>query len=79
MRSSSPEHDATAMVGFWVAVPCSQNTAEEIYLRRNATPIHAFSETDRLMARPQEFAARRSSHQCASLLARLAAFRNHAS
>jgi hypothetical protein len=28
----------------------------EIYLRRNATPIHAFSETDRLMARPREFA-----------------------
>ncbi len=29
----------------------------EVYLRRNATPTHAFSETDRLMARPQEFAA----------------------
>ena len=29
----------------------------ETYLRRNATPAHAFSETDRLMARPQEFAA----------------------
>jgi hypothetical protein len=29
----------------------------ETYLRRNATPGHAFSETDRLMARPQEFAA----------------------
>ncbi|RWJ60443.1 MAG: PD-(D/E)XK nuclease family protein [Mesorhizobium sp.] len=29
---------------------------EEIYLRRNAVPVHAFSETDRLMARPQEFA-----------------------
>lgn len=30
---------------------------EEIYLRRNAVPAHAFSETDRLMARPQEFSA----------------------
>jgi hypothetical protein len=28
----------------------------ETYLRRNATPIQAFSETDRLTARPQEFA-----------------------
>lgn len=27
----------------------------ETYLRRNAVPLHAFSETDRLMARPQEF------------------------
>nr|CAD6609814.1 PD-(D/E)XK nuclease family protein [Rhizobium sp. TCK] len=30
---------------------------DETYLRRNAIPEHAFSETDRLMARPQEFAA----------------------
>ena len=30
---------------------------EETYLRRNAAPIHSFSETDRLMARPQEFSA----------------------
>lgn len=29
----------------------------EAYLRRNATPVHALSETDRLMARPDEFAA----------------------
>lgn len=28
----------------------------ETYIRRNAVPVHAFSETDRLMARPQEFA-----------------------
>jgi hypothetical protein len=28
---------------------------EETYLRRNTLPVHAFSETDRLMARPQEF------------------------
>ena len=27
----------------------------ETYLRRNAVPVHAFSETDRLMARPREF------------------------
>ena len=30
---------------------------EETYLRRNAIPAHAFSETDRLMARPGEFRA----------------------
>ena len=30
---------------------------EESYLRRNAVPAHAFSETDRLMARPGEFRA----------------------
>jgi len=30
--------------------------AEETYIRRNAVPGHAFSETDRLMARPDEFA-----------------------
>ena len=29
---------------------------DESYLRRNAVPVHAFSETDRLMARPTEFA-----------------------
>ena len=29
----------------------------EIYLRRNATPVHAFSESDRLIARPEEFLA----------------------
>lgn len=28
----------------------------EVYLRRNAVPLRAFSETDRLMARPAEFA-----------------------
>ena len=28
----------------------------EVYIRRNAVPAHAFSETDRLMARPNEFA-----------------------
>jgi hypothetical protein len=28
---------------------------DEAYIRRNAVPAHAFSETDRLMARPQEF------------------------
>ena len=30
--------------------------AKEIYIGRNAVPSHAFSETDRLMARPDEFA-----------------------
>lgn len=37
--------------------PLLAGHGEEIYLRRNAVPVHAFSETDRLMARPQEFAA----------------------
>ena len=29
----------------------------EAYLRRNAVPVHAVSETDRLLARPEEYAA----------------------
>ncbi|RCK34598.1 PD-(D/E)XK nuclease family protein [Thalassospira xiamenensis] len=37
--------------------PLLAGGVDETYLRRNATPAHAFSETDRLMARPQEFAA----------------------
>ena len=37
--------------------PLLAGYGEETYLRRNAVPGHAFSETDRLMARPQEFAA----------------------
>jgi len=37
--------------------PLLAGHGDETYLRRNATPAHAFSETDRLMARPQEFAA----------------------
>ena len=32
-----------------------QVLSDEIYLRRNAVPAHAFSETDRLMARSEEF------------------------
>lgn len=36
--------------------PLLAGHGEETYLRRNAEPGHAFSETDRLMARPQEFA-----------------------
>ena len=32
-----------------------QGHADEIYLPRNRIPEHAFSETDRLLARPQEF------------------------
>jgi hypothetical protein len=34
-----------------------QGRPEEIYLRRNGVADHAFSETDRLLARPQEFRA----------------------
>lgn len=37
--------------------PLLTGHGDEIYLRRHATPAHAFSETDRLMARPEEFAA----------------------
>jgi hypothetical protein len=37
--------------------PLLAGRCRERYLRRNDMPIHAFSETDRLMARPQEFAA----------------------
>ena len=35
--------------------PLLARFADETYLRRNAVPVHAFSETDRLLARPQEF------------------------
>lgn len=37
--------------------PLLAGRGDETYLRRNSTPAHAFSETDRLMARPQEFSA----------------------
>ncbi|BBF93948.1 PD-(D/E)XK nuclease family protein [Blastochloris tepida] len=37
--------------------PLLADRREETYLRRHAVPLHAFSETDRLMARPQEFSA----------------------
>jgi hypothetical protein len=37
--------------------PLLTGRGRERYLRRNDMPTHAFSETDRLMARPQEFAA----------------------
>lgn len=36
--------------------PLLAGRGDDTYLRRNAVPAHAFSETDRLMARPQEFA-----------------------
>lgn len=36
--------------------PLLANYDGETYLRRNAIPAHAFSESDRVMARPQEFA-----------------------
>lgn len=32
-----------------------QDQGDETYLRRNGVPVHAFSETDRLTARPHEF------------------------
>ena len=34
-----------------------QVQADETYVQRNRVPAHAFSETDRLMARPEEFQA----------------------
>ena len=37
--------------------PLLAEYGEGSYLGRNAVPLHAFSETDRLMARPQEFDA----------------------
>lgn len=36
--------------------PLLAGFGDETYLRRNAVPAHAFSETDRLMARPADFA-----------------------
>ena len=47
--------------------PLLAGHGEETYLRRNAVPEHAFSETDRLMARPQEFGGRSASDQRARL------------
>lgn len=37
--------------------PLLPNTSEEIYLQRNNIPTHAMSETDRLLARGNEFSA----------------------
>jgi hypothetical protein len=37
--------------------PLLAEFVNETYLRRNGRPNHAFSETDRLMARPQEFSS----------------------
>ncbi len=37
--------------------PLLRGIGSEIYLRRNQRPAHAMSETDRLFARPDEFAA----------------------
>ncbi|MGA2492871.1 MAG: PD-(D/E)XK nuclease family protein [Roseiarcus sp.] len=37
--------------------PLLQGCGPEQYLRRNAVPLHAFSEVDRLLARPNDFAA----------------------
>lgn len=36
--------------------PLLSGFGDETFLRRNAVPAHAFSETDRLMARPADFA-----------------------
>jgi hypothetical protein len=52
--SRAPGATAMALLG---RSPLLAGHGDETYLRRNATPAHAFSETDRLMARPQEFAA----------------------
>ena len=54
-----------------------QGQPDEIYLRRNGVPDHAFSETDRLMARPQEFRALPQALTAAVVLARLVARRDH--
>ena len=45
--------------------PLLHGLPEARYLRRNATPHHAMSECDRLLARPEEFAA---AAQCVSAL-----------
>jgi RecB family exonuclease len=41
--------------------PLLQGLQAETYLRRNATPLHAMSESDRLLARPDEFAIDRQA------------------
>jgi hypothetical protein len=57
--------------------PLLTGHGQETYLRRNATPAHAFSETDRLMARSEEFATDPQAVSSAKLLARLATHRDH--
>lgn len=41
--------------------PLLAGAPQESYLRRNRTPLHAFSETDRLTARPAEFRSSQSA------------------
>ena len=54
-----------------------QGQPDEIYLRRNRVPDHAFSETDRLTARPQEFRTLPQASRGRHLLAQLAAGGDH--
>ena len=56
-RSFSRAPAATATAVFSDAARCSPGMPTKSICRRNAMPEHAFSETDRFMARPQEFAA----------------------
>ena len=46
--------------------PLLDGHADEVYLRRHAVPSQAFSETDRLMARPAEFALEAQAVSAAS-------------
>jgi hypothetical protein len=41
--------------------PLLQGQPSETYIRRNAVPIHAMSETDRVLARPTEFMSARQA------------------
>ena len=66
-KSSSRAPGATATDAFWAAAPCSPGMATSPISAATLCPMHAFSETDRLMARPQEFAPirRRSARKAA--------------
>ena len=55
VRSSCPAPAAMEMADCLAAARCLQGHADEVYLPRNRIPEHAFSETDRLLARPKEF------------------------
>ncbi len=66
-QSFSRARDATAMAGSSAAAPCSPGMPTRSISAATRCPDHAFSETDRLMARPQEFAPsrRRSARKAA--------------
>ena len=78
-RSCSPAPGETRKAGCSAAARCSSGwRLDEAYLPRNRVAAHAFSETDRLMARPEEFRDPAAGARRVGLLVRLAARGDHA-